>query len=132
MSERLLVEESGNETGLMIQRAKPYKNDPSCFKRAAFSKGEASRGPFFPGSLRGIQFQRQFFFQLLGREEVDPVHPQKDGNVNMCFHVVDKENLLGFDRSPLDGLLKDLDGRFLKSHLIGQNPLIKGLHNREF
>src|SRR4030042_3422019 len=91
-----------------------------------------SSGPFSPEFLRGIQFQRQFFFQLLSRDEMNPVHPQKDGNVNMCFHVVDKENLLGFDRSPLDGPLEDLDGRFLKSYLIGQNPLIKDLHNREF
>ena len=69
---------------------------------------------------------------MFSRNEVDALDPQRDGNLNIFFHVIDKKNLFGFDRGPLDGLLKDLDGWFLKPHLIGQNPFIKGPHNGKF
>ena len=63
---------------------------------------------------------------------MDPVHAQREGSVNMFFQVVDEKDLSGFDGGPRDGRLEDLDGRFFKSHLIGQNPFIEGPHHGEF
>jgi hypothetical protein len=62
---------------------------------------------------------------------MDPLHSQRDCHIDMGFDVVDKKDLGGFDGGPLYGLLKNLNGWFLESYLVGQNPFIKGPHHRE-
>ena len=56
---------------------------------------------------------------------MDSLHAQGDGCLHMAFGVINEEDLLRFDGGPLDGLLKDLGVRFLKSHFIGENPLLE-------
>jgi hypothetical protein len=50
----------------------------------------------------------------------------------MLFHIIDKKNLSGLDGGPLDCFLIDLHGRFFETHLVGQNPLIKGPNDGKF
>jgi hypothetical protein len=63
---------------------------------------------------------------------MNAMHAEGDCHVDIFFYIVDKKYLFGFDRCPLHGRLKDFDSRFLKSHLVGQNPFIKDLDDGEF
>jgi len=55
----------------------------------------------------------------MGRDEVDALYAQRDGDVNLVFDIIDKENLRRFDRGPFDCLLINFDCRFFKPNLVG-------------
>ena len=59
------------------------------------------------------------------------MHPQCNSCFYVSFVIVDKNNSLRPDSSPIHGLLKDLHRRFLESHLVGQKPLIENMKDRE-
>ena len=50
---------------------------------------------------------------------MNPLDPQRSGHFDMLVHIIDKKNLSGLDRGPLDGLLEDLDSWFFETYLVG-------------
>jgi len=49
---------------------------------------------------------------------MDTLHAQGDRHFDIGFDVINKKDFSGFYRGPLDGSLKDLDGRLFKPHLV--------------
>jgi hypothetical protein len=62
---------------------------------------------------------------------MDSLHAQGDGCLHVAFGVINKQDFLRLNRSPFHGPLKDSQVRFLKSHFIGENPLLERGNDRE-
>ena len=62
---------------------------------------------------------------------MDTMHPQCNSRVYVSFMIVNKNDSLRSDGSPIHGPLEDLHRRFLKSHFVGQKPPIENMKDRE-